>query len=154
MSMNVSRILGNGDYTIIDAKGHILGRLSSKIAKRLLDGERIAVVNAEKVIITGEKYMIFARYKEKYDRGSQEKGPYFPKHPEKIFKRTVRGMLPWKSRRGRDAFRRLKVFIGVPDVLKDKKFEVVDEALFERARSEKYTTLGEVSSYLGYKVMV
>ncbi|MEM4524429.1 MAG: 50S ribosomal protein L13, partial [Archaeoglobaceae archaeon] len=99
MSVNVKRALETlgGEYVVINAEGHILGRLCSVIAKRLLMGERIVVVNAEKAVITGNKANIFERYKEKYDRGSKEKGPYFPRHPEKIFKRTVRGMLPWSS---------------------------------------------------------
>ncbi len=95
MSVNVERVLKTlgDDFRIIDASNHILGRLSSYIAKRLLEGEKIVVVNAEKAIITGNPENVFERYKEKYDRGSKEKGPYFPRHPEKIFKRTVRGML-------------------------------------------------------------
>jgi len=155
--MNVVRVLKTlgENYKVINAEGHILGRLSSVIAKRLLNGERIVVVNAEKVIVTGDRDTVFRRYKEKYDRGSKEKGPYFPRHPEKIFKRTVRGMLPWKSRRGRDAYRRLRVFIGVPDELKDKEFEVVDVALYENVcKTEKFVTLAEICEYLGFRCSV
>ena len=119
MGVSVKRVLKTlgDDFKVIDASNHVLGRLASVIAKRLLNGEKIVVVNAEKAIITGDRDMVFKRYKEKYDRGSKEKGPYFPRHPEKIFKRTVRGMLPWKTRRGREAYRRLRVFMGVPKEL-------------------------------------
>ncbi|MBO8179804.1 MAG: 50S ribosomal protein L13 [Archaeoglobus sp.] len=154
MAVNVSRVIKTlgDDFTVIDASGHILGRLSSKIAKRLLKGERIVVVNAEKAVITGDKYMVFERYKEKYDRGSKEKGPYFPRHPERIFKRTVRGMLPWKSSRGRDAYRRLRVFMGVPEELQGREFERIDDALLEKvSKTDKYVTLAEVSRYLGFR---
>ncbi|MET1124081.1 MAG: 50S ribosomal protein L13 [Archaeoglobaceae archaeon] len=154
MSVNVDRVLKTlgDDFTVINAEGHILGRLSSVIAKRLLRGEKIVVVNAEKAIITGDKHMVFQRYKEKYERGSKEKGPYFPRHPEKIFKRTVRGMLPWKSRRGREAYRRLRVFMGVPEQLKGREFEVVEQALFEKvSKTQKYVTLADVSRYLGFR---
>ncbi len=156
MSVNVERVLKTlgDDFRVIDASGHILGRLSSYIAKRLLEGEKIVVVNAEKVIITGNPENVFERYKEKYDRGSKEKGPYFPRHPEKIFKRTVRGMLPWKTGRGREAFRRLRVFIGIPDELKDREFEKVEMALYERvSKSERYVLLEDVSKYLGFEVI-
>ncbi len=154
MSVNVRRILGDEDYTVIDAKGHILGRLSSKIAKRLVNGENIVIVNAEKAVITGQRSMNLNKYIEKSERGSQESGPYFPKHPENIFKRTVRGMLPWKSRRGREAFKGLKVFIGVPEELKDMQFERIDDALMEKvSKTDRYVTLGEVSKYLGSKVV-
>ncbi|MDI9611002.1 MAG: 50S ribosomal protein L13 [Archaeoglobales archaeon] len=151
--MNVKRVLETlgGDYVVIDASGHILGRLSSVIAKRLLSGERIVVVNAEKAVITGDKSAIFEKYKVKYDRGSKEKGPYFPKHPEKIFKRTVRGMLPWDSRRGREAYRRLRVFIGIPEELKDKSFQKVENAMLEKvSKTEKFVFLEEVSKHLGW----
>ena len=154
MAVNVNRVIRTlgDDFTVIDASGHVLGRLSSKIAKRLLNGEKIVVVNAEKAVITGDKYMIFERYKEKYDRGSKEKGPYFPRHPEKIFKRTVRGMLPWKSSRGREAYRNLRVFMGVPEELKDKNFERIEDAVLEKvSKTDKYATLAEVSRYLGFR---
>ncbi len=155
MSVNVKRVLktlGDG-YVVIDAEGHILGRLSSVIAKRLLNGEKIVVVNAEKVIVTGRREYVLQKYKDKYDRGSKEKGPYFPRHPEGIFKRTVRGMLPWKSRRGRDAYRRLRVFIGVPDELKGAEFEVVEQALYEKvSKTDRYVTLREIVEYLGFKM--
>ncbi len=156
MSVNVERtlrLLGK-DYRVIDADGHILGRLCSVIAKSLLNGDKIVVVNAEKVVITGDRQMVFERYREKYERGSKEKGPYFPRHPERIFKRTVRGMLP-KNRRGREALKNLRVFVGVPDKLKNAKAEKVDQALLEKvSKTDKFVTLGEVSEYLGYKVEV
>ncbi len=154
MTVNVKRILKQlgDDYRVINAEGHILGRLCSVIAKRLLNGEKIVVVNAEKAIITGDRDMVFQRYKEKYDRGSKEKGPYFPRHPERVFKRTVRGMLPWKSRRGREAFRRLRVFMGVPEELKDREFEVVECALYEKVcKTDKFVTLADVCRYLGFR---
>ncbi len=155
MSVNVERVLKTlgEDFRIIDASNHILGRLSSYIAKKLLEGEKIVVVNAEKAIITGNPENVFERYKEKYDRGSKEKGPYFPRHPEKIFKRTVRGMLPWKSKRGREAYRRLRVFIGIPEQLKGKDFEKVDIALYEKvSKTQRYVYLKDVSRFLGYEV--
>jgi large subunit ribosomal protein L13 len=156
MGVNISRalkILGK-DYRVIDAEGHILGRLCSTIAKNLLAGEKIVVVNAEKVVITGKKQMIFEKYKEKYERGSKEKGPYFPRHPERIFKRTVRGMLP-KNRRGREALKNLRVFVGVPKELRGANIEKVECALLEKvSKAERYVTLGDVSRYLGYRVEV
>jgi len=155
MSVSVLRALRTlgEDYVIIDASRHVLGRLSGIVAKRLLTGERIVIVNAEKAVITGGRRMVLSKYKGKYDRGSKEKGPYFPRHPERIFKRTVRGMLPWKSRRGREAFRRLRVFMGVPKELEGREFEVVEQALLEKvSKTDKYVTLAEVSVYIGAEV--
>ncbi|MEM4040017.1 MAG: 50S ribosomal protein L13, partial [Thermoplasmata archaeon] len=100
---------------IIDATDHVLGRLSSTIAKMLLQGEEIIVINAEKSVVTGKKEFIFKNYLEKWQRGSVRKGPHYPRMPDRIFRRTVRGMLPFKSSHGREAYRRLKVYIGVPN---------------------------------------
>ena len=55
---------------IIDGEGHILGRLASLISKKLLEGEEIVVLNAEKIIITGSKEWAYARYKQRIDRAS------------------------------------------------------------------------------------
>ena len=153
MSVNVRRVLKTlgDDFTVINGEGHILGRLASVVAKRLLNGEKIVIVNAEKIVVTGDRQMVFERYKEKYDRGSKEKGPYYPRHPEKIVKRTVRGMLPWKSRRGRDAYRRLRVFMGIPEELKDRELQVIDSALLEKvSKTEKYVSVAEISRHLGF----
>ena len=104
---------------VIDATGLILGRMASVVAKRLLLGEEITIVNAEKAVIVGNKEEILERYREKRERGHKYKGPFFPKMPHLIVKRTIRGMLPWKTKRGREAFKRLKVHIGVPEDLKE-----------------------------------
>jgi large subunit ribosomal protein L13 len=76
--------------TIIDADNIVLGRIASVIAKRLLNGEDIVVVNAGKALIQGSRSQIFDDYHAKRTRGSQRKGPFYPAKPERIFKRTVR----------------------------------------------------------------
>jgi len=134
---------------IINAEGCIVGRLSSIVAKRLLNGEKINIVNAEKAIISGNESAIFQYYKEKTDRGDEYLGPFYPKRPDQILKRTIRGMLPYKKQRGEEAFKRLKVFISVPEKFKNKKMEVI-----EKAKSNfkyKYSTLGDISIRLGAK---
>lgn len=136
---------------IIDADGLILGRLSSEVAKRLLEGEEIIIVNAEKAIISGSKVNVFREYKEMRDKGSPEKGPYFPKMPDQILKRTVRGMLPFKKSRGREAYSRLKIYIGVPDAYKDQTLTRIEDADMKRLGSIKYIKLEELSKKLGAK---
>ncbi len=131
--------------TIIDATDAPIGRLASIVAKRLLNGEKIFIVNAEKAIITGNKDEIKERYRRKREiGGTKRKGPFFPRMPHMILKRTVRGMLPYQQPKGRNAYKRLKVFIGVPDELKDKKIEKI-----EFKKSLNYITLKELSEYLG-----
>ncbi|MDR2865808.1 MAG: 50S ribosomal protein L13 [Methanomassiliicoccaceae archaeon] len=136
--------------TVIDAKGHIMGRLSSNIAERILNGEEIVVLNAEHVIITGAKEMVFAQFKEKVDRGQIRKGPYYPRRADLLLKRTIRGMIPWTTTTGREAYRRIHVFVGFPEQFKDVEKQTVEEAM--RLRTGKYTTLGAVAKFLGSNV--
>ncbi|MDW7732493.1 MAG: 50S ribosomal protein L13 [Methanolobus sp.] len=135
--------------TIIDADGLIMGRLASTVAKRLLAGEQIDIVNAEKAVISGSRLTTMREYDEMLKIGTREFGPYFPKRPERILKRTVRGMLPYKRARGKDAMGRLKVYVGVPTEFKDKEITSVAEADMNRLSSNKYLTLGQVSTKLG-----
>jgi len=132
--------------TIIDANGATLGRLSTDTAKRLLSGEEIAIVNSEKAIISGKKSSIKNRYKKKREVGTYRKGPFFPRMPDMIVKRTVRGMIPYQTPHGRAAFKRLKCYIGIPKEFKDKKFEIVEESIKQPI---DYMTIEELSKSLG-----
>jgi ribosomal protein L13, archaeal/eukaryotic len=138
--------------TVIDANGLIMGRLASIVAKRLLAGEKIDIINAEQAVISGNKYTIFADYRHSVERGRPEYGPYFPKRPERILKRTVRGMLPYKRQSGRNAMAHLKVYCGVPYELKKAEAETIEAASITRLGSAKYVKLGEISKNLGAKV--
>ncbi|MDI6810604.1 MAG: 50S ribosomal protein L13 [archaeon] len=136
---------------IIDGEGLILGRLASSVAKKLLNEKdtEIVIVNAERVVISGSKERIFKDYKEKKDRGSREKGPFYPKMPDRIVKRTIRGMLPYKQAKGREALSRVKVYLGIPEEYGTVVQKKVENAGAERL-SRKYVTVGEVSEKLGW----
>ncbi len=136
---------------IIDGEGLILGRLASAVAKKLLTEKdtEIVIVNAERVVISGSKERTFKDYKVKKDRGSKEQGPFFPKMPDRIVKRTIRGMLPYKQAKGRDAFSRLKVYLSIPEEYESAERGKVESASAERL-SRKYVTVGEVSEKLGW----
>jgi len=135
---------------VIDAENHIAGRLASIIAKRLSKGEEIVVVNAEKIVITGERASVLASYKQKRDCGNVKSGPFFPRRADLIMKRTVRGMLPWQTTSGKDAYRRLKVYVGVPKEFADLQKEKVDVAI--KTGLTQYVTLSQVAEFLGSKV--
>ncbi|MDG6243771.1 MAG: 50S ribosomal protein L13 [Methanolobus sp.] len=137
--------------TVIDAEGLIMGRLASTVAKKLLSGEKIDIINAEKAVISGSKFTTLREYKETMQIGKPEFGPYFPKRPDRILKRTIRGMLPYKRARGKDAMSRLKVYVGVPMELSNKEAAKVEEASMDRLSSNKYLKLGDVSKKLGAK---
>jgi large subunit ribosomal protein L13 len=133
--------------TIIDAEGLILGRLCTNVAKRLLNGEDVIIVNAEKVLVTGGRVDIIRHFRHRRDVGTARKGPLYPRMPHMMLKRAVRGMLPHKRPHGREVYKHLKVHISVPSELKGKQFETVKEA--SRLSTQRYMTLGEVSKVLG-----
>ena len=136
--------------TVIDGEGLILGRLSSMVAKRLLDGEFIELVNAEKIVVSGAKKMIIDREKEFLNVGGHEKGPVHYRQPHRIVRKTIRGMLPHRKAHGREAFRRLKVHIGVPEEFEAAEKETI-EKIQARILGKRYVTIGEIAENIGWK---
>lgn len=138
-------------FMIIDGEGHILGRLASVVSKKLLDGEEIIIINSEKIMLTGSKEWAYAKYKQRIDRASisnpRDLGPKYPKRPEEIFRRTVRGMLPYKKSKGRVAFKGLKAYIGVPNEFEETEKLKLPQA--EYGNIKKGIELGKLSKLLG-----
>ena len=139
--------------TVIDGKNAILGRLGSVVAEKIMAGEEVVVLNCESIVITGEKEMVFADYKARFDRGEckSRKGPFYPRRADLLFKRSVRGMIPWTSTSGRNAFRRLHAYVGTPKQFAEG-FEVTVEEQAMKKITGKYTTLGAVAKFLGSKI--
>jgi large subunit ribosomal protein L13 len=128
----------------IDAENRVVGRLASSIAKRLLSGEKVAVVNTEKAVILGNGGATIKDFLKKRSRGDPYHGPFYPTKPDRIFKRVVRGMLPYKTQRGSEALKRLKVFISVPGDMADKEYaEVVGT---ENKGECKFITLKDLAA--------
>lgn len=138
------------DMAVIDVTDQIAGRLATRVAKRLLSGEEIHIVNAEKAIITGGRKSLITSYMAEHKRGGWRKGPYFPRAPHLILKRTIRGMLPYQSGRGRIAYKNLRVHIGVPESLKSAKTEIIEGAL--NKNGSPGLTIGALSRELGSKL--
>jgi large subunit ribosomal protein L13 len=137
--------------TIIDAKDLILGRMASIVAKRLLNGEQVEIVNAEKAVISGKRKQIIQARKDFLQIGGPTKGPFHYRKPNAIVRRTIRGMLPHRKSRGREAYRRLRVYIGIPHELEGVETESIQKAHIERLRG-RYITVGEVAKNIGWKV--
>ena len=135
---------------VVDARNCILGRVASQVAERALDGETIAVVNAEDAVITGRKEQIEKRYLKRREIGS-DRGPNYPKQPDRIFKRSIRGMLPHKKPRGREAYENVRVYLGNP-YENDVEAEILDETSLDRLSNIKFVSLGEISESLGANV--
>ncbi len=130
--------------TVIDARDCVLGRVASQVAERALDGERVAVVNAERAVVTGRENSVIETFRARRRQGS-DRGPMYPKRPDRIFKRSIRGMLPYKRPRGREAFESVRVYVGNPY----DEAEVLENASLDRLSTIKFVPLGEISEALG-----
>lgn len=139
----------NRTVRVINADGLILGRMASIIAKRLLLGEEIVIVNAEKAIISGKKESKVREAKEFLEVGRPEVGPFHYKRPDRIVRRTVRGMLPYKQPKGKQAYKRLKVFMGVPEEFKNYEMETLPEAQASKLTCP-YLTVGDLAKEIGW----
>ena len=108
--------------TIIDGTDMILGRLASGIAKRLIKGEEVHLINCEKIIISGKQPIIMGEYLQRrrlQQKATPEFSPKWPKSPNLLVRRIIRGMLPFKKAKGKAAFKRLRVYIGAPELKGD-----------------------------------
>lgn len=116
---------------IIDGKNSVMGRIASYAAKKALQGEEIVILNCNEINITGGKKYLNKEYNRKRNMvGSSQKGPVHSRVPEKVVKRTIRGMLPdHRKGRGREAFNKIKCFNKVPEEYKDKNMEKVSRKL-------------------------
>ena len=142
---------------VIDIEGAVMGRAASIIAKRLLKGEEIIVVNAEKAIISGKTERVVEKYRKKITEwvsyyNPKKNSPKFKRRPDLFFKRVVRGMLPWKTPKGRQAYKRLKVYIGIPDGVDKNIIEKIPDAKLKNDKIP-FVTLGELYRLLGGKVV-
>lgn len=140
--------------TVIDATGHVVGRLASVVAKRLLNGEEIVVVHAEKAIVTGRRSVILTEYTTRRRRGSVTSrmrgiGPFYPRRPDLILRRTISRMLPYQKPRGREALKRLRVYMDLPEAYKGQALEIIEVA--KRPPQGPTLSLGDVSRNLGSK---
>lgn len=135
--------------TVVNADRLILGRMATTVAKRLLMGEEIAVVNAEKAVISGRKGNKVTEAKEFLGVGGVNRGPYHYRRPDKIVRKTIKGMLPFQQPKGKEAYRRLKVFIGVPEDLKNVKMETVADADSKKLKCS-YFSVGQFSKEIGW----
>jgi large subunit ribosomal protein L13 len=137
--------------TVVDATGLVLGRAASVIAKRLLGGESIVVVHAERSVVTGSRANVLSTYIAARARGSVRSGPHFPRYPDRIFRRTVRGMLPHLKTRGKVALGRLEVHIGVPPELSGAPAQTIERAK-ARPALQPALTLEEITRLLGARL--
>merc|ERR1712243_292722 len=141
---------------VIDGRGHLMGRLASIVAKNILNGNKVVVVRCEGINMSGNfyrnklKYLKFLRLR---CNVKPSRGPFHFRAPSKIFWRTVRGMVPHKSERGKEAMKRLQTFEGVPPPYDKKKRMVIPSALkvLRLKPGRKFCSLGRLSHDVGWK---
>jgi len=154
-SLFIYTIIKMPEVTVIDGKGHLLGRLTSIVAKQLLMGKKVVVVRCEQIVISGSlmrNKVKYAQFVNKRMNTNPRKGPFHFRSPARIFWRTTRGMLPHKTQRGQEALGRLATFEGIPAPYDKKKRMVVPSALkVLRMRPENnFTVLGELAKEVGW----
>jgi large subunit ribosomal protein L13 len=136
---------------IIDASNLILGRMATFVSKKALLGEPVIILNSEKALISGDKKEVIKRNYTRYKRGTF-KGPIISRNPDRFIRRTIRGMLPYKQPKGKEAFKRIMCYIGIPDEFKNQKMETIPQANISKLQNLKYISVGEVCKSLGGKI--
>jgi large subunit ribosomal protein L13Ae len=117
---------------VIDCRGHLVGRLASVIAKQLLMGQKVVATRCELLEVSGSltrNKTKYAQFLKKRMLTNPKKGPIHFRAPSKVLWRTVRGMLPHKTARGKIALNKLAVFEGVPAPYDTMKRLVVPQAM-------------------------
>eukprot|EP00994_Dinema_validum_P002351 NODE_1513_length_924_cov_1180.712000_g1175_i0.p1 GENE.NODE_1513_length_924_cov_1180.712000_g1175_i0~~NODE_1513_length_924_cov_1180.712000_g1175_i0.p1 ORF type:complete len:210 (-),score=49.35 NODE_1513_length_924_cov_1180.712000_g1175_i0:242-871(-) len=141
---------------IIDGRSHLLGRLASTVAKQLLKGNKVCVVRCEAIEVSGSTMrnkMKWLRFWKKKHLTNPKKGPFHWRSPHKVFWKTVRSMMPYKTPRGKEAMRKLKCFNGIPPPWDKKKRMCCPQALraLRMAPGRDYTVIGDLMHDLGWK---
>ncbi len=137
---------------VIDAANCISGRICSHVSKLLLQGNRVTIVNAEKAMLSGHRYKTIQLYKEHLEINSVTNpihGPFHPRRPDTILTKMVRGMIPKRKSSGIEAFKRLRVYIGIPESLKNSEIKYYDDSKITKP-SSYYITVGEVAKEIGW----
>jgi large subunit ribosomal protein L13 len=135
--------------TLVNAEGLIVGRLCSKVAKRLLNGEEVIIVNAEKAVFSGKKKSKVAEAHVFLEVGAPSRGPFHYRRPDRFLRKAVRGMVPYKQPKGKNAYKRLKVFMGIPLELKNQEMITFTEASSTNLKGPHFT-LGEMAKEIGW----
>ena len=128
----------------------VLGRVAARAAKSALNGDQVFILNAERIVVSGNKKYLIDRYMQRIHRGESTHGPFYPKTSRGIVKRAVRGMLPYKTPRGRQAFKRVKVFEGVPQEFSKQDLEAPGKTK-EDFKTKNYLTIKQIVNRISGK---
>ena len=138
---------------VVDATNCIAGRMCSHVSKLLLQGNKVTIVNAEKAMLSGNRYKTIDSYKEHLEINSVTNpihGPFHPRRPDTILSKMVRGMIPKRKPDGMTAFKRLRVYMGIPQDMKDAKMNSFEDSKITKPQSY-YISIAEVAKQIGWK---
>lgn len=138
---------------VVDATNCIAGRVCSHVSKLLLQGNKVTIVNAEKAMLSGNRYKTIELYKEHLEINSVTNpihGPFHPRRPDTMLTKMVRGMVPKRKTSGIEAHKRLRVYIGVPQEIKNTKMESFNDSKITKPESY-YISVGDVAKQIGWK---
>ncbi len=148
------------EYLLIDAKNKILGRFCSQVAKKALLGEQIVIINAKEAIISGTKRNIHEKYLSKLDISTAtnpRRGPFWPRRPDTFMRNIIKKMLPTKKIRGKDALKRVHVYIGaIPHRFQNRYQKLIPTEIANAEKQRlsyynKFITLENLCSRIGWK---
>ncbi len=148
------------EYLLIDATNKILGRFCSQVAKKALLGEKIVIINAKEAIISGTKRNIHEKYLSKLNISTAtnpRRGPFWPRRPDTFMRNIIKKMLPTKKIRGKDALKRVHVYIGaIPHRYQNRyqkliPIEIPNAGKQRLSYYNKFITLENLCSRIGWK---
>jgi len=132
---------------IIDGSNCVLGRMATVVAKKALAGEPVTIINAEKIVITGNPVSVVREYRALFEIRNIAKpvrSPHWSKRPDLFVKRSIRGMLPRRTERGTEALARIRAYMGDNGMKGEKVAEHSNPAA-------KTITVLELCKALGWK---
>lgn len=138
---------------VVDGTDHIAGRLSSYVAKLLIKGNRVSIVNCEKIMMSGTRINQIKEYREFLEINSvinPKHGPVHYRRPDTLIAKMIRQMLPFDRKpSGKESYQRLRTYIGSP-----KEIKSLEKIQFEKAKIKKtaanYTSIGELCRVIGW----
>jgi ribosomal protein L13 len=125
-TISANKATVNKEWVVVDATGQSLGRICTKVAKLLRGkykpnftphvdcGDNVIIINADKVVLTGNKWNDRIYFKHTgYPGGQREITPaqLMAKGEDRLFRKVVKGMLP-KNRLGDKLLNNLYVYAG------------------------------------------
>jgi large subunit ribosomal protein L13 len=147
--MQATQTPAKSSATLVNAEGQILGRMGSKVAKLLLNGEEVIILNAEKTVISGKRKSKVLEAHVFLEVGAPARGPFHYRRPDRYLRKSIRGMLAYKQPKGKSAYKRLKAYMGIPAEFKNQPMITFKDASSADLKGP-HLTLAELAKEIGW----